>query len=235
MERAVTAAGCDEPGCTKPHRARGKCSTHYNRLYAPKRHQRTITCQHCGAQHQTTSSSSRYCSLSCRDAAGLAPDGWLHDSIRRATFVAGLTALRRRIAAILDNWLANAARQCADCHTSIADRSPNAVLCRRCTSRRADRRKRGRRAARRREIFERDHWLCHLCGEPTNPDATVPDLDAPTIDHLVPWSVSHDNSPGNLATAHYLCNTLRGATPLAYEGQPTPPPLADVVQQSPRG
>jgi len=49
-------------------------------------------------------------------------------------------------------------------------------------------------------ILRRDGGICHLCGRP----------GADTADHLIPWSVSHDDSSSNLAAAHQSCNQLRG-------------------------
>lgn len=38
--RRQSPAICTEPGCQKPHRARGLCSTHYNNAHVPDRHRR---------------------------------------------------------------------------------------------------------------------------------------------------------------------------------------------------
>lgn len=59
---------CATPGCDKPHRARGLCSTHYNRTYAPDRHRTDKVCEACGTGYTTTRTNGRYCSLACRDA-----------------------------------------------------------------------------------------------------------------------------------------------------------------------
>lgn len=66
-----------------------------------------------------------------------------------------------------------------------------------------------------RQIAERDGWTCHICG------GSVPDqpwsnaADDPTLDHLVPLSAGGAHTMANVALAHFLCNSLRGATPLA--------------------
>jgi 5-methylcytosine-specific restriction endonuclease McrA len=39
----------------------------------------------------------------------------------------------------------------------------------------------------------------------------VPHPKAPTIDHIVPWSVSKDDSRANVQLAHFLCNSLKSA------------------------
>lgn len=65
------------------------------------------------------------------------------------------------------------------------------------------------------DVFDRDGWRCHLCGRATKRDAKVPHPRAPTIDHLVPLSAGGGDTPLNVATAHFSCNTARGARGLA--------------------
>lgn len=67
-----------------------------------------------------------------------------------------------------------------------------------------------------REIADRDGWVCHICqrripdkGSWTNED------DDPTIDHLVPLSRGGEHTRVNVAIAHRLCNSCRGATGIA--------------------
>ena len=49
-------------------------------------------------------------------------------------------------------------------------------------------------------VLRRDHGICHLCDQP----------GADTADHVIPWAVSHDDSPTNLKAAHQTCNRIRG-------------------------
>jgi endogenous inhibitor of DNA gyrase (YacG/DUF329 family) len=67
----------------------------------------------------------------------------------------------------------------------------------------------------RREIFERDGWTCHLCGEPCDQTASVPDPLAATIDHLIPLSQGGPHTRANVKCAHFSCNSARGTRPLA--------------------
>lgn len=61
-----------------------------------------------------------------------------------------------------------------------------------------------------REIFERDRWRCHLCGEPVDPALPRTDPNGATIDHLVPLSEGGADAPSNVATAHGRCNRDKG-------------------------
>ena len=60
---------------------------------------------------------------------------------------------------------------------------------------------------RRHAIYERDGWTCRICGDPVNRDAKVPELDAPTIDHVVPLARGGAHAPENWQTAHFYCNS----------------------------
>ena len=64
-------------------------------------------------------------------------------------------------------------------------------------------------------IYERDDWTCYLCGFPVDRLAVVPDLEAPTLDHVVPLRSGGSNGAENLKTAHFYCNCVKGAKPLA--------------------
>ena len=63
-------------------------------------------------------------------------------------------------------------------------------------------------------IYERDNWTCYLCGYPVDRMAAVPDLEAPTLDHVVPLRSGGSNGAENLKTAHFYCNSVKGAKPL---------------------
>lgn len=60
-----------------------------------------------------------------------------------------------------------------------------------------------------REVFERDEWMCRLCGEAT--EGKYPDPLSPSIDHIVPIARGGDHASSNLQTAHLVCNKKKGA------------------------
>lgn len=66
-------------------------------------------------------------------------------------------------------------------------------------------------------IYERDQWTCHLCGGQTSRAYDSFDPLSPTLDHLVPKSLGGGHRPDNLALAHALCNSIRGARLLERE------------------
>jgi hypothetical protein len=55
---------------------------------------------------------------------------------------------------------------------------------------------------RRKEIFERDKWICHYCGE------EVTEKNA-TLDHLVPQSKGGKHTKDNLKTCCLVCNAIK--------------------------
>ncbi|MGD0355917.1 MAG: HNH endonuclease [Dehalococcoidia bacterium] len=68
-------------------------------------------------------------------------------------------------------------------------------------------------ADKRREIFERDRWICQYCGDQVKQDNA-------TLDHFIPQSKGGDNGKDNLRTCCLMCNsvksgkTLEDASPL---------------------
>lgn len=62
---------------------------------------------------------------------------------------------------------------------------------------------------RRHAVYERDGWMCRICGDPVNRAAEVPALDAPVIDHRVPLAQGGVHGPENWQTAHFYCNSVK--------------------------
>jgi hypothetical protein len=200
---------CGTSGCPNAHRAKGLCSSCYNRQYQPDRHRKTtISCVVCGEptlkakrqRHQPV------CSMYCR--------WFLQNPVLSCPIPASHPAhpdyqppFERRII-----WVAG---RCGRCSRPFVDRHPDA---RYCSSVCASRAKQGRRRARRRgaehvrysrvDVFERDGYRCHLCKRLTLRAAVVPHPRAPVIDHLIPLGPGAD-AMHNVATACFLCNSVR--------------------------
>lgn len=62
----------------------------------------------------------------------------------------------------------------------------------------------------RRAIYERDGWLCMVCGDPVNRSAKVPELDAPVLDHVLALAAGGTHEPSNVQCAHFYCNSVKG-------------------------
>ena len=60
------------------------------------------------------------------------------------------------------------------------------------------------------EIATRDRHICGLCGDKVNMALVVPDLKAPTIDHIIPLAKGGDDTKINVQLAHFACNSRKG-------------------------
>lgn len=227
---------CTLPECTKPHRARGLCSTHYNQQHASpeQRHRKqTVQCTWCKTDcakyvGQERKYGGLFCSLGCRDlwrkATGNNPvpsaeaiaAAILGKQTRRAKARAKLKRAVRGTRADR-TWTAG---RCERCGAAFVALSHGSELARFCTERCARRSNAARRRARERNavverysriaIFERDGWRCHICRRKVIRTAVVPHPLAPTIDHLLPLASGGSDTAANVATAHFLCNSTKG-------------------------
>lgn len=60
-------------------------------------------------------------------------------------------------------------------------------------------------------VFERDLYICQICGQPCPSMATVPQPDAPTVDHIVALSNGGEHSYANTQCLCFMCNSTKGA------------------------
>ncbi len=65
-----------------------------------------------------------------------------------------------------------------------------------------------------REIFERDEWRCHLCGEPVDSLLTHPDPKSGCVNLIVPASKGGERTRENVGLAHLTCAVHRRAREL---------------------
>lgn len=56
------------------------------------------------------------------------------------------------------------------------------------------------------DIFERDHWVCRLCGKPVDKLSAWPSDGAATLDHIRPLSRGGTHTRVNVQLAHWKCN-----------------------------
>lgn len=60
------------------------------------------------------------------------------------------------------------------------------------------------------EIYERDEWMCWICGGEIDSNLTYPDPFYVSLDHAVPLSQGGEHTRANARTAHLRCNIQRG-------------------------
>lgn len=208
---------CTLPGCTQPHRARGLCSGHWKQQYG-KREQYPIVCVTCEKEHLSARRDGKYCSETCK---GIGQRG-------KPSGNQGTSWTRRQRATNKLYWAAKGTQgkstwtsgPCAQCGTQFTAVGPG-LAARFCSTRCATAKKNRVRRARQRgverayytrmSIFTRDGWRCHICKRTVRKDQQAPHPLAPTLDHLVPLAEGGPDNAANVATAHFMCNSRRGA------------------------
>lgn len=223
---------CGEDGCSRPLRARGLCGTHYNQRHCPNRHPKvTIPCTWCKALCvKDKTRASRYgglfCSYPCRDAWRVATGNNPGlNAEARAKGRAVLDSPMRRARAKLRKaargmrgciWVAGWCSRCGAAFVGPHRGADPGRFCsdackRRASSSRRRARERGAHSERysRHQIFVRDGWRCHICKRKTLRTQVVPHPRAPVIDHLVPLAEGGDDTAANVATACFMCNSIK--------------------------
>lgn len=61
-------------------------------------------------------------------------------------------------------------------------------------------------------VFERDNWVCQICGRKINRKLKYPNPRSGSIDHIVPLSKGGNDSPINVQATHLRCNVGKHAT-----------------------
>lgn len=59
------------------------------------------------------------------------------------------------------------------------------------------------------EIFERDRWVCQLCGKKTKRNVPPRHNDAPSLDHILPIKLGGGHTRTNTQCAHLMCNFIK--------------------------
>lgn len=60
------------------------------------------------------------------------------------------------------------------------------------------------------DVYERDGWLCGICGTQVDRTAVYPDPMSPSLDHVLPLSLGGHHTLENVALAHLSCNVRKG-------------------------
>ncbi len=60
------------------------------------------------------------------------------------------------------------------------------------------------------EIYERDNWICQLCGEAIDSKAEKSSSRKKSLDHIVPISKGGSHTRDNVQAAHLDCNIRKG-------------------------
>lgn len=61
------------------------------------------------------------------------------------------------------------------------------------------------------QIFNRDNWICGICGQKINKRLKWPNPRSKSIDHIIPMIKGGSDSPINLQASHLRCNLSKHA------------------------
>lgn len=68
------------------------------------------------------------------------------------------------------------------------------------------------------EIFERDGWICKLCGEPVDESIAYPNPKSASLDHVLPIAKGGGHTRANCQLAHLGCNSRKRDRLVALAG-----------------
>lgn len=203
---------CQIGGCPYPSRSAriGMCEMHYMRRRRGAQVERAddycmpITCEYCGERTR----GHKFCSERCASRSSRACD---HFAVCRHCGVQFVPDNRGR-----DRLY------CSDACLNESLRARSKIY----RDRDIDRRREKERAATYRRkalklgngyepvsrtaVFNRDGWVCGLCGDQIPRDAIWPNPMFGTLDHIVPLSKGGPHSEANLQAAHLRCNASKG-------------------------
>jgi hypothetical protein len=216
---------CTMPGCERKHIAKDLCQYHYNLKNYPGRAKFKIIeipCGNCGVvmmKPRRSDRTNQFCSTDCRGAFV-----WRRSRERKVLVHVGPAPLYREIPSQhpVRQPIARRPRRvfvmgpcdwCGDAFL-IIDQLQARFCSTRCAKQKANaaRGDRFRIAPKIRvAIYERDDWICQLCGDPVDPTLHYTDSWSATLDHIEcqSWALIPDHSPSNLRLAHRWCNSVR--------------------------
>ncbi|MEV5765664.1 HNH endonuclease signature motif containing protein [Micromonospora sp. NPDC052213] len=144
-------------------------------------------CRHCGGSMEGKPARAIYCTRRCKEKAAARRNVTERNARHRDSRKAWKKAHRKTDAGKDARWAEMAKRR------ARAHGAPVVEL------------------VKRRDVFERDGWICLLCGEPTLRE-TGTDPRSASVDHTVPLADGGSHTYDNAVTAHLACNVWEKRT-----------------------
>ena len=197
-DRAVTnycsrsCASNNRPSAVQNRRAKALASkqVEYSRIQV---------CERCTACYLPVNTASKYCSDECRHYHSLTRS--MMSYLRRITVKTVDKTCRqcrnnyqRSYKTGATNSLFCSQRCCVKFAKHLRNRRLRAGVCERYSSV---------------EVFQRDAYVCHICGEPTDPTQKFPHPLYPTVDHVRPLAKGGTDTLDNVKCAHFICNSYK--------------------------
>ncbi len=60
------------------------------------------------------------------------------------------------------------------------------------------------------DVYERDNWICGICGQLVDKNLQHPNPMSKSIDHIIPFDKSGPDTFENVQLAHLVCNERKG-------------------------
>lgn len=191
---------CTVVGCIKPHSYRGLCSMHVARLNKTgtvDENVRTVECPGCGTifTFKVRGQPRKYCTKVCGTRSARQARSKPFDLTVSCRVCGGRFQQARAVG--------SHAYYCSARCRSLAGRD---------AQKQATHRRRARllqteyELIRCSDIFDRDYWVCQLCGKPVSRSLVWPNDAAATLDHIRPLSRGGKHTKVNVQLAHWKCN-----------------------------
>ena len=167
----------------------------------PRKPSQTMTCAVCSGSFEATRSDARYCSPRCRNAGSRdsSSSACSQADCGRSVRARGLCSKHWRRWARAEGiekpseWTPE--RRARWKAREVAKRAPGAST----------------EPIDPTEVFNRDGWLCGICGDPVDAGLSYPDPGSKSLDHIVPLSRGGGHTLDNVQLAHLFCNLSKGA------------------------
>lgn len=202
----LNAGDCLIDGCDLPREAKGWCSKHYTRWsrYGDPEHRFPYevqdgkrVCSHCGIDKPL----SEWTSQLCKECATIKTREWRlkfpYEPVEREEFVCFVCG--KAYVADPRQW-----KCCSEACARIDRGMSNERRRLRMLETRTEQFHKS-------EIFERDGWVCHLCGDSIDRDEKFPHPRSASLDHVVPIALGGEHTRANTAASHLRCNVSKGA------------------------
>lgn len=211
--RVVGVEICAIEGCEGVIQARGWCSAHWSRW---RRHGSPTAqlrgeavegkriCAGCGTNKPLTEWAQSWCYDCTRERQK-------EYSAERRARLKSERALPW-LCAYCGDWFMGNKKQRRYCCRGCADADRHRMRNEHSALRRARRRNLQREPIEKQEIFIRDGWSCHLCGEGISRDLAWPHPMSASMDHIIPLSRGGSHTRENVAAAHLVCNLRKHAS-----------------------
>ena len=199
---------CTKDGCPKPLKASGMCAMHWNRR--KRRSGSPTMCAWCWEVFTPRRGNQLCCSDVCANQ-------------KRAEYARGYQTVLRvehpkpkvtrvptpcEYCGVVFGATKRRSRYCSDECRAV---DKNRANWKHLNARRARLRDAFVESFDRREIFERDGWICQLCTAPIDRELRWPHPMSASLDHIIPIARDGEHSRANSQASHLTCNVRKGA------------------------